>query len=46
MGEEGELRYLQSLCGRIVFVLSADPEDKWFRDAADAVTGNIKTYLK
>lgn len=46
MGEEGELRYLQSLCGRIGFVLSADPEDKWFRDAADLVTGNIKTYLK
>lgn len=46
MGEEGELRYLQSLCGRIGFVLSADPEDKWFREAADLVTGNIKTYLK
>ena len=33
LGEAGERRYLQSLLGKIQFVLSVNPDDLWFREA-------------
>lgn len=46
MGEKGEQTYLMSLLGKISFILSANPDDRWFKQAAEAVKGNLKTYVK
>ena len=37
MGKDGETRYLMSLSGKIRFVLSVNPQDRWFREADDRV---------